>query len=1230
MLNLILAVVIVAIVLLRLSKPTQAEKKTAYKWWYLPWFGALYGLLILSLYALLPPVATLLPPVAALFQAPQLEAALALLAIVVWMIVSPLLLKKDSLHTTLTNLFRKVFAHDDPDASRVLPFPYAFDPDGTLHSRVGTPFYRSTVRIATLILAIVHALGFLVAYIFSINYPLFSALGLLAIIPASDYYRYLCCEAAPRQQTTDSRHKQRMHSDFNQLWQWYLGCFGNHTIAWHRPCTDPTHAKQEADNNDALVADLLGKMRDKHMDGILENCDLAEAFIRIEPLLNWVEKNGKYNLVALDLPPHFRPASQSYTASIAQKLTQILRRPFVAYDSNTTRQQLSTGILVASIPLLSRSELDDEWLSRIGLVTVVGLQDKGISNLIEYRKFCFRLQATGSDYQLLFLTSHRRGIEPSLGNTWVSSNQCVEVCLSHATGTQSRYYIGYNFEDYRERIPSLLSQTPQEPLYSGYELALLAGSSTYCDNTKPVTPVHFLDLAYTSIVEGREEFHKALYLVKKDYFTISADNLGSQVVLHTLPIVSLKDDGVLSVVFDQQNNAPSTCAKWAHLGRTDNFTIVVSRPYLFRDYFNANFDYFFTSPLIPLQPQLTKSRITLAIILLDLLRRAPIPEKRLRDIIRYYFEEAEVGSIYSTIRTLFNTYFAGSLADNLQTFQTIQFVDGRYSRITNYSLDVRHVGPLSYLEFVSIQDESGNTLFRILRDLLFQNYDFGQIHSFSGKPYCIKEYDEQGRTLKVSAGNNSDVDIVFYRPVLEIELSGERTPIKEIVKIQDTWRHPTTQAELSILFEGFETNLAVQTKQWYTFHHYSVLDSSCTDSHSPCRTYPRGRVLKVTLHFLHKQEYIDRIDDIRLSLQLLIHEALRSVFPQHAQYLLVATQGQPDPKLPWIFNTFSTTDPPPQPGTLSFYFIEDAHVDLGLIGALANKDTFGSNYLFRYIYDYLLWLLEGEPAQPSGYQSYQTTITDKFSFLKYGLDQLPSYLDIDLLINFLRDFFCKDQQGLQGIGIDRTAHHDIEGVCDFCRTSMPNSAMQRLSDGRMRCPDCSVDAVDTPQQFATLQRTVHDLFRRHLHIDFNTIPHQAKLVSAVSLHRQHGYILPITNGYDARKIVGLASSDQTYFVEDGRKPLDTLGIIAHELTHIWQFSYPPFQHLVSQNPDWTEGLAVWTDLFLTEQYQLEHGLPSDRQQRTEAWLRNNDEYGRGLKLILDNYPDNPYHLLFGL
>ena len=244
---------------------------------------------------------------------------------------------------------------------------------------------------------------------------------------------------------------------------------------------------------------------------------------------------------------------------------------------------------------------------------------------------------------------------------------------------------------------------------------------------------------------------------------------------------------------------------------------------------------------------------------------------------------------------------------------------------------------------------------------------------------------------------------------------------------------------------------------------------------------------------------------------------------------------------------------------------------------------------------------------------------DKTSFLKYGNKTLPGYFDIDLAINFIRDHFTIQSGELTQMQQRRHARANLIGTCDFCRKKMKNSEMQALEDGRMRCPECSEGAVDTNEQFLELCEEVKNAFKKHLGIDFSRISFTPNFVSAVELHKVGNYEFSITNGYDVRECIGLAVGTENIYVENGYKVDATYGIIAHELTHVWEFGNEEFMKVRKTNEDLVEGLAVWTDLFLSEK----HGR-LDIEGLRSGWLSREDEYGRGLRFIMEHCPDDPY------
>ena len=1202
---------------------TGRAKKRAYQWWHIPCFALLYVLAAYLLFHIADVSAW--PGFNTLYEGYLVEVVYVLLCSVVWQGIR-LYLCRESIHNKLIVWYRKGFSARREDRDKVLPFPYFIDHIGMLRSRVGKPFYQRMLGGIIIIVALVYVVFFLLIEYFGIDFYLMSSFGLFGLLPLVEYHHYLKADVPEEEQkeVPTGGNNPLPSSDLEKLWKLYVETFPNYSVAWKRKFHfDKESGRNNLEKLNDLMLCLTGSGSYKGEAGLLENCNLVEAFTRIAPLFDWAKESGRLVLLVIDIPNHFSKNShRPYLHDIADELKRLLKKDtdLKVYDEFSPESDLNTSILVASVSVLSLRDLNLEWMKRIGLVTVVNLFDKSVSNLYECLKFSYLLHSVNSQYRMLFITPLLNGVEPAMKNTWLTGSATFEKPVIQYPHSHHQFFIGYNLEDYRERLKQILEVLPSEPLSAGSEMIPIALSHKLGDEDKVITPVHFFDLAYNNIIEGIEELGK--YYSKNNFRPVWEEDMNKRVHCHLLPLDVVGDPQVFSVIFDQNNNAPAAYLKWIHLGRQENFTIVLSKPYLFRDYFNANHDFFVGKPFLALQPLLSKSRITLAVILLEILQKSEVTEQQLRRLLQGYYSQDKLQSVTDVVQQLFSTYFANDLPGKLRARHTIVFDGSKYSHQTTYQLDFSDSINLPYLNKISVMDESDNVLFVIIKDLLCQNFDQGQTHAFNGKPYEVISLDDSSKVLKVRAVNTKQV--LFYRPVRSVEIGNERHTIEGMnIKPNSGWKHPVTEQEINLDIEGFETNVSVHVDKWYEFCHYSY-DSSYFDATlNRNRNYNNGRVLKVTFRFLKKEEYIKRKDDIRKSLQILLYEAMQSVFPHHAQYLVISSVGEGDSSLPWIFSQLKCADTEKE-NELSFFFIEDAHIDLGLIAALSSGNTLGTGYLFRYIFDYLIWLIEGEPLPAEDYDEYKNSPnTHKFAFLKYGRNSIPDYFDADLLINFIRDFFCKKEEvpELLEVVTNRADRPNTFGVCDFCRTKMKNSEMQRLNDGRMRCPECSVDAVDTDEQFQKLCEKVKAAFKKHLNIDFSTIPHNAKLISAVELHKKSGLVLPITNGYDVRKYVGMAYNLDTdiFYVENGYKPDITYGIIAHELTHIWQYNSPEFIKMKENHEEYVEGLAVWTDLYLSEKNGMQ-GIEATR----KGWLERDDEYGQGLRFIMNTCPDDPY------
>lgn len=1218
-------------------------KQEAYRWWFIPYAAILYGGLMFLLYKKID-----IPNFLFFGSIPDdcIEVVFSMICMAIWVGISSVL-KMDSICDSMLRFYRNIFERKSERKDEMLPFPYYWvkkspdteekdesgkqendKPNYEVKGRVGLIFYRWTMKTLIFSIVLIYAIYYvLMHFISGLDFYLTSGFPILALIPLFSFFEYLCCDVSVEKNIIEEP-KHDEDGDMDKLWNLYVTKYDNYSVAWKKRI----EAKKIGDskiNNKAKIEDALNLYQGEDKDLIVEDYDLVSAFGELIPFFMDTIKKGGNILVAIDIPKHFSSKRDiSYLKMFAETLTEVLKKrypkineiiEFKVYDEAATGDVFKNRIVMAPVSLLSRQDLFDHgWMKDLGLLTVVNVFDKGVSDFFESRKFSFMLRQQNDWHQTIIISPYRHSIQSAVEQTWIMDVVPHEVKMERFPRAKKLFFIGYNFEEYLHRFNAAFRTLPNEQMYSGSEMAIPALSTL---DGKVAIPIHYFDLAYSSSVEGKEEINKFGSYIQEQVFKVSSANLIDKMYQHVIPVEDVVEKKLLSVAYDTENNAPSIYLKWIHLGLNENFAIVISKPYLFRDYFNANHDYFVKTPFASLQPKLCNSRITLAIILCRLLQKGPATENELVGYLKRYYDD-EVESVPQKLKSLFLDYLPNDLAEDLRVTVKTSFEQGKYQTNVEYTLENPESVNLQFLDMISVKDTSGHVIFEILRDLLFQNYVEGQIHSFFGRPYEIQHFDEINKTLNVRKANVSNQ--LFYRPCIDVSIQGDVNKWRKIRNFDYSpglyYNHLGEPIPVSLI--GYEGKVEVRTNAWISFTEtYSAPKYASGKTYiinsADCRDYKNCKFLRFSIDYFKKDEYVANIDKIRKGLQLLFYEAFYSIYPHHAQYLIVSSSGcRKDDVIPWIFGNFCCEDN--DSDKLTFYFIEDAHVDLGLIGALTWD--YIQEVLIKTIFDYLSWLEETDGI-PSGYDNYlQGQKQDKFAFLKYGGNELPDFFDVALLKNFIRDNFGISDKDLLKKQNDRIVKPE-NGACDFCGQEFKNEDMQQLDDGRMRCKGCSEGAVDSEAKFKELCEKAKNLFKTHLGIDFSSIPYEGKFVSAVELHKQGGYPFSVTNGYDIREAIGVAfdRKNDFFIVENGRKEPETLGVIIHEMTHIWQFNDSDFKKVKATDGLWVEGLAVWTDLFLSEK----NGASNTEALRA-SWLARDDEYGHGLRMIIDKCNDDPY------
>lgn len=296
----------------------------------------------------------------------------------------------------------------------------------------------------------------------------------------------------------------------------------------------------------------------------------------------------------------------------------------------------------------------------------------------------------------------------------------------------------------------------------------------------------------------------------------------------------------------------------------------------------------------------------------------------------------------------------------------------------------------------------------------------------------------------------------------------------------------------------------------------------------------------------------------------------------------------------------------------SVYIIEDSMLDLGLLDAVTKNFT----TLLRIIADYTSWHNDGEV---------RGTVSD--AYLAFGYDEIPEFLKLwetaDLLNSSDREenpftkARCSEPEPEFEIDLESINH------CDFCGMPLNGVSYERLTDGRVRCDECSRSAINTVDEFRKLFDRNRQMMESFYGIEFRR-PITLRTMDAKRIARRAGRVFKPTVEMTARVIGYAQRKHGEYFlnVENGSPRLATISTLIHELTHIWQYINWDDAQLKKYYPDKEsdtlahEGMAVWAEV----QYLYLIGEASFAARQEAYSLARDDVYGEGFRAYCERYP----------
>jgi len=270
----------------------------------------------------------------------------------------------------------------------------------------------------------------------------------------------------------------------------------------------------------------------------------------------------------------------------------------------------------------------------------------------------------------------------------------------------------------------------------------------------------------------------------------------------------------------------------------------------------------------------------------------------------------------------------------------------------------------------------------------------------------------------------------------------------------------------------------------------------------------------------------------------------------------------------------------------------------------------------------------GNPAEESVSDEQNSTETNgKSSYLHYGGTSYPKGFDFDGALKFLCDDLKYDggelsqtRKSKDGSAIINTDEKATE-FCSYCGAPISTVDYYRLPDGRKRCASCSMTLIKSVEELNRLFNDVVLNLEQFFGATIN-VPMSVSMIEHRKLKKMIGKAVGGKPPKDAI-ILGVAIEKKgkfTVYLENGIPRASFIATVAHELTHIWQYTHWNRKlmkkkygiHLLEVY----EGMAKWAEI----QYLYHVGESIMAKREELCTMVRDDEYGRGFIRYVDKYP----------
>lgn len=270
---------------------------------------------------------------------------------------------------------------------------------------------------------------------------------------------------------------------------------------------------------------------------------------------------------------------------------------------------------------------------------------------------------------------------------------------------------------------------------------------------------------------------------------------------------------------------------------------------------------------------------------------------------------------------------------------------------------------------------------------------------------------------------------------------------------------------------------------------------------------------------------------------------------------------------------------------------------------------------------------ENEDETLESVETDNDTSSNGGNYLLFGGKDIPEGINYFETLRFITEQLKYDggelyqaRKNKDGSGIINPEENATE-CCSYCGLPISGVDYYRLPDGRKRCTNCNRSLVKSLEELNSIFNDV----LQNMELFFGAtidVPISVEMLEERKLKKKvrKGLGNPPKNVL----ILGVAVEHKgkyTIYIENGIPRASLIATLAHELTHIWQYTHWKAKSIKKNYGSKLrlvvyEGMAMWTEI----QYLYHVGEQTIAARDELLTLARTDEYGVGFALYNDRYP----------